>query len=280
VSNLWDLVHRHPAPVSLQGVEAFDVSDIAREFWESRADDFPYAWEQLPNVAPPFARYFMFAAPKVYRAAGKEIHIRPGGSMGVLFDAVKLDDGWRVSAGCVGGGETGIRWQPFMIQYLVRSDGGLGRFDQGQFRVLGDFSDIEHMRRMGWTSQNVISALTGLIYPFVLATSILHCKNVSAKRIDVPRSLALACERRGRPRYSYSVLDINPMRAVLRTEGGMGDGGNSFVKALHLCRGHFKDYRDGNGLFGRFKGVYWWDATARGNVSAGVRIKDYRVMAS
>jgi hypothetical protein len=41
-------------------------------------------------------------------------------------------------------------------------------------------------------------------------------------------------------------------------------------------RGHFKDYSV-KGLFGRYKGVYWWDSQVRGEVNGGVVDKDYRV---
>ena len=30
-------------------------------------------------------------------------------------------------------------------------------------------------------------------------------------------------------------------------------------RALHICRGHFKDYREGRGLFAKTHGIWWWD---------------------
>jgi hypothetical protein len=47
-------------------------------------------------------------------------------------------------------------------------------------------------------------------------------------------------------------------------------------QALHICRGHFKDYRQ-SGLFGRHKGVFWWDMAARGSAEQGIVDKDYRI---
>ena len=33
---------------------------------------------------------------------------------------------------------------------------------------------------------------------------------------------------------------------------------------MHICRGHFADYREGRGLFGKYKVQVWMPATVRG----------------
>ena len=65
------------------------------------------------------------------------------------------------------------------------------------------------------------------------------------------------------------------MKKVLREEGKSEETG--LKHALHICRGHFKDYRDGKGLFGRYKDIYWWESQVRGNGEHGVVLKDYNV---
>jgi len=45
--------------------------------------------------------------------------------------------------------------------------------------------------------------------------------------------------------------------------------GVSIQKALHICRGHFKDYRK-SGLFGKIAGIFWWDQHARGSADCGI----------
>ena len=47
---------------------------------------------------------------------------------------------------------------------------------------------------------------------------------------------------------------------------------------LHICRGHFKDYRE-SGLFGKVKGIFWWDQYVRGDLENGAVVKDYNVKA-
>ena len=124
-------------------------------------------------------------------------------------------------------------------------------------------------RLMGLSSMSNIH-----LYPMLLALSFLHCKNVTMRRED-------PCHQRKPPKHPgdcqrlhYHVLDIQPMQKVLHTEGHSHTTG--LQKALHICRGHFKDYRE-KGLFGRNKGLYWWDSQVRGKSTAGITVKDYNV---
>lgn len=63
------------------------------------------------------------------------------------------------------------------------------------------------------------------------------------------------------------------MKKVLASEGGAESTG--IKRALHIARGHFSDYREGRGLFGKHHGIYWWDPQLRGSVSEGYAPKDY-----
>jgi len=57
----------------------------------------------------------------------------------------------------------------------------------------------------------------------------------------------------------------------------MAATGANWRNALHICRGHFKNFSNGRGLFGKFKGRYWWGAQARGTDRAAQVHADYRV---
>jgi hypothetical protein len=274
---LWDRVHHGGLPrgVDIAGAEAFDVSDVVKMVFQDPVDEYKYSWQELPNIAPPFERYFMFARPDYMRANGNVIDLP--NEMGVFFEAKRssLTGGWAVMARLVGG--PSAFWQEACCAYSVDADGRIVTTTGGaRFVVFG--ADWHAAQARGWSKDDVVDAVTGVLYPFVLATSILHCKNVTARRVTVPPKLARAQAKRGRPRYTYSVLEIEPLKKVLRAEGGMG-AGNTFAQALHICRGHFKDYRDGKGLFGRHKGMYWWEQAIRGDPSVGVHDKDYTVRA-
>lgn len=114
------------------------------------------------------------------------------------------------------------------------------------------------------------------IHPALLAIALMHCKNVEilATELEVKLSQAHA-KRHGRPLVRFHTLNITPMKEVLKREGRAEETGLRL--ALHICRGHFKDYRGGAGLFGRLQGLFWWDAHVRGSLKEGVVVKDYSV---
>ena len=120
--------------------------------------------------------------------------------------------------------------------------------------------------------------LTAALFPLNLAVSLLHCKNVEmAAAGEVPPKLQRAYQKRHKhPLLTYRVLEIEPMKKVLRREGESETMG--LKHALHICRGHFKDYRE-RGLFGSRHGIYWWDQHLRGDGNQGVIVKDYAVNA-
>ena len=104
----------------------------------------------------------------------------------------------------------------------------------------------------------------------------MHCKNVSLESLQVSRQVRRQAKRKGTPLLDYRVLNIEPMKGVLRSEGGMEEAGPKV--ALHICRGHFKDYRDGPGLFGKHRAVYWWEGSVRGSLARGKVEKEYQVL--
>lgn len=279
MSTIWDWINWADRPrsgVRLGDVEAFDVSDIVA-FHAANTDDST-DWRALPNIAPPFRSFFMFArSPRLWRAGGSIFKEATRGQVGALFTAARGDSGWSVSAQGIGGNEHRHAWFPYVIQWDVNKEGRLAWKEAGSF-ALGTFKPLEPLTLYGQpaTGEQLIDFMTVWMYPFALATTLLHCKNVSARRVEVPAKLRSAQAKRGRPSFSYSVLDITPMKRTLQDEGGIGRGG-SIQKALHICRGHFKDYRDGAGLFGRYKGLFWWEQALRGSAETGEHAKDYRV---
>ena len=118
--------------------------------------------------------------------------------------------------------------------------------------------------------------LTGPRNVMALAVSLCHCRNVSVTTTEVARPLQKKRAQRGRaPVTRYHTLVIDPMRRTLdRSVHGSGD----LKKALHICRGHFKEYREGAGLFGQHGGMWWWNMHARGNPALGRLVKDYAVI--
>jgi hypothetical protein len=93
--------------------------------------------------------------------------------------------------------------------------------------------------------------------PF-LTISFCHCKNVEVAREPVPPKVKAKREHTyGWSPDAWHQLKIEPMRKQLRAVGANQPGG--LKRALHIMRGHFKDYTEGRGLFGKQHGVWWWD---------------------
>lgn len=119
------------------------------------------------------------------------------------------------------------------------------------------------------------SVANALSMPFFFSLALLNCRNV--KTVDVPPQPAPILKQRakkGIPYIQYKTLEVTPLRTV--RQGGTRKDGTPEPKALHFVRGHFKDFSD-KGLFGKYKGVYWWDSQVRGDVAKGIVDKDYRV---
>jgi len=114
---------------------------------------------------------------------------------------------------------------------------------------------------------------------FAFALSLMHCKNVNLEDIPVPPKIQAKREKRGVPTVTFKTLVVEPMRQQVRREAAEDPAGeqNHIKRAMHIARGHFKDYRNGPGLFGKYQGLYWWDMHVRGSAEVGTVVKDYKV---
>lgn len=111
----------------------------------------------------------------------------------------------------------------------------------------------------------------------LLAMSFANCKNVTrteltGKEVEPDRPWV---RKHNPPQIKYHVLNINPMKEVLRTEGRSDEVG--IQKALHLCRGHFAHYSEEKPLFGKYAGQFWVPQHTRGKAERGMVLKDYSI---
>lgn len=114
----------------------------------------------------------------------------------------------------------------------------------------------------------------------MLSLSFMHCKNVIQEEVHPPKKRVYnkSRKRRGEKDYqpvSYKVLNIQPMKEVLRREGNSDAVGAQV--AMHICRGHFKHFDESKPLFGKYHGTYWWSMHVRGSKKEGIATKDYRI---
>lgn len=113
----------------------------------------------------------------------------------------------------------------------------------------------------------------------VMAIMFMHCRNVVRRDVTETEGPSAKWLRRQKaPEIRYHVLDINPMKEVLRTEGGIEH--NGLKKAMHICRGHFVRYSEERPLFGKHSGTFWKPAHVRGSAEHGIVDKDYELKLS
>lgn len=171
-------------------------------------------------------------------------------------------------------------WAPtFHMVHLVKED---GKIAAGVVQGFGVFSDgyLDSMEPEERNEHNIIHLFS--VVPPMLAISFLHCKNVELVEqehtfhLDKRASSGRLKKKSKMAKVRYHMLTVEPIRKILATEGQIERHG--MQKALHICRGHFKDYRE-HGLFGKHKGIYWWNQQLRGSQDRGVMIKDYKELA-
>jgi len=275
-----DEFDKHKAKL-LEESEVILASNVAQYFYVTSSKDEWDVLQDFPNVAPPFKTFFIeWDMPSSINNNGEKEKVEGvmhGAKVGVLFTATEDFDNKAYK-------DLGVRWIvvgiPFIWSRVIDKIHSAGA---AQLAIMPDGSVVKDRSGylVGLTNDQLRikdsaeGAITGSMHVALLALSLMHCKNVSIKAESPSRALSHQYQRKhGVPLVSYKVLEIEPMKRVLNSEGGANT--NGLKKALHICRGHFKDYTE-KGLFGRYKGMYWWDSHVRGDSTSGIVVKDYSI---
>lgn len=260
---------------ALDKSEIFFIDNVAKYFYESEQDEWDID-KDFPNLAPPFENFFMeYKVPDFMRCQGTwgKVPKTPGAQVGILFCSQKAK-----------GNEYPFAWI-YALTYFTSYSDTVRHIPVATFLyvdkngvpikpLLDSPSPIQHLfDKKDLSEQEIESIWTFFVDPALLAISFLHCKNV--KIVPQGHGLYSGSRNRHKPSIRYHVLEIDPMKETLRTEGKSDETG--LKKAMHICRGHFKDYRDGRGLFGKFKDIYWWDSQVRGDILEGLVTKNYQI---
>jgi len=255
--------------IKIDNVSKYLFQDVDQEYWDIRTD--------FPNIAPPFEFFFMeFKLPEFYRSNGKVSKNPSGGILiGALFISHKLNDskGWvyNIIAFSTKRGQDNPIFFPGTAMVLMVDINGKQKDMVGGQPYGIVYSEKEYSRDE--ISETIDTFYRGAVDSCLLAISFMHCKNISL--VDNEPKKNDAGRNRYGPKIAFKTLLINPMKKVLETEGDIHH--NGLKKALHICRGHFKTYEDGKGLFGRYPGTYWWSDQVRGKIENGIVEKDYSV---
>ncbi len=274
-SNSWESVRD-----ILKNAVAFDLKNVSY-YVSERWQQLKFDPTEIPNVRPPFHTMWLeFTNPfseklKLRVKKLDDSYVLPGGSglddnkYGMLFDV------WKESS-------DEIRVGTFIFREDVSGEiffsGGLSWFCDASGKPIEQFDFISkfYLHDDPKMQQETITAVYMLLYVPQLAISFMHCKNIIIHSEEPSAKLQKARERRGKlPLFTFKTLEIKPITKLLKEEGESETKGLQY--ALHICRGHFKDFSQGKGLFGKNKGLFWWDSQVRGSRQIGAVIKDYKV---
>jgi hypothetical protein len=182
------------------------------------------------------------------------------------------------------------QWGPFWgWEMNILPDGRLHRKQNGDVDILYSAIGIvkENVERQMSEDhdagvkffRDVSDTFGKFLHTALLAISFMHCKNVVLSQQVPPRIEPTQKQKRWKmlpPQpVTYHVLDIEPMKQVLRTEGQSEKTG--IQRSLHICRGHFAHYDEEHKLFGKYAGTFWKPQHVRGTSKVGIAVKDYRI---
>jgi len=249
------------------------IDNVAEYFWKSEQDEWDFE-KDFPNLAPPFENMWMeYSMPSGVLHFDGENHKRDssGTRVGVLFSSVDITESgakWGLLMSLFLGNSERVNNDYFMYGLAIEKDGRIAKHGEEVQYMAIILEEINATERV----HKIYDELFVNVYPALLAISFLHCKNVEI----IPRkSDDKKNEKRNRnsSKIKYKVLEIEPMKKVLREEGKSESLG--LKQSLHICRGHFKDFSKGEGLFGKYKDMYWWNSQVRGSIEKGIVMKDY-----
>lgn len=238
------------------------ADNVAEYMYQNRSKEWDMVTE-FPNCVPPFALMTVISK-------------WPGAGSAWELAIVKTSEADRLSV------LDGTRWEAELTLYW-KIQNAIVEVQVAKLYI-GHKGTLQDKEMKGWFNEKLADAmrLDARPIPILSATtlmtiSFMNCKNVALNTIQPSDRLNHARIKRGRtPHLTYKVLDIHPMKRILETEGRVAEVG--LQKALHICRGHFKNFDD-RPLFGKLRGQYWWDSHVRGDIKHGAVIKDYNVFA-
>lgn len=279
---------------------ATNVADYVRGHYKS------VKYSDIPNVAPPFEKFFIEFSSRVNPEEKEPCGVSfichdfqkavDDGSQDTLVPQVdgrdlKFSDIQEAKWACVARthhdpeGRRGRRiglGSGTEFRYFVLPNGEILSID-GHKLILSKLCGLFEEAAIAEKDNPNIATLNHLgdtlFFIALMTICFMHSKNVTLiDEIPPPKLSKRHEEKYGEPLVTYRTLNVRPMRTVKTADGGEKQEQAPATSALHICRGHFKDFRDGKGLFGKFKEIYWWDQHVRGDEKIGTVVKDYKVL--
>lgn len=276
----------------LAGATCIEASNVARYFEENYigADRDFAAWQDdLKCLVPPHGKFFVeWERPNIPNTK----------RMGVLFVACAAHEAESVACRmffregvkstlekiAAYRADVRCKWIYLTIDFLefMPEEGYTSRlrgpFHVGVTSVAEDGSVLANWFQLGSgiEREDSIRVLAASLVGWT-AVAMLNCQNIVTDAHQIPEPFQKSRKKSGkRPLVSFHTirvdLDKTPRQVAADTLPGDGS-----TPRRHKKRGHMKDYRGGKGLFGRYKGVWYWGPTLAGSEEEGVVVSDYKV---
>ena len=285
----------------LGGATCIEATNVARFFDDSyvNEDSFESFWTDLKCLVPPHEKFFV---------EWEKPLVPNGKRMGTLFLACSPDQAEQTARRILGEGtqttpakiaefrsNPRCRWIYLTLEFLefpydandyisgvrgpyhlstisVAEDGGLLGFWMS--RATRNLPEQESMH-VGAAS---LVAWTTL--------AMMNCANVDTVAHCVPDAFQKARKKSGKkPLVAYHTIRVDlgktPKQIAAESLPSTNEeplpAADGSTPRRHKKRGHIKDYRRGKGLFGRYKGVWYWGPSLAGSETEGVIVSDYEV---
>jgi hypothetical protein len=232
-----------------------------------------YSEKDIPNVAPPFPfMFFEYHKSSKYYLDKVGVYVQSFENIPIEKHLMHFEETKWISETYVFiDSKKGPGWILLKASLFIDKNGKILQKSQKENTF------VEMLKPGSYTEEECIKEATGpfamYMFPARFATSLMNCKNVNV----LAHSPIMHHKKSNKtPTIKYYTLDINPMKKVLKYEGGLEH--NGMKKALHICRGHFKTYTEEKPLGGHTIGTYWWHSQVRGSVKHGEIVKDYSVL--
>ncbi len=262
----------------------FEISNVADYYYRGTDQEYWDLFKDFPRPRPPFdPTWFEWKVPAHLFSEGKYVESpasRLFSRLGCIAAFSDADDrapaNVKYTLNLV---PFGLAVKPNIIESLPALCLALDENLEGVEVVPGKkvgyaFVGYDTKYQQGEISETLLTFAnntSGMINVAMLAMSLLNCKNVTTRRVDLPLPLQKKHRANGHNfTPSHHIIEIQPITEAIRRE--TGEIGYS-RKAASIVRGHFKDYSKGNGLFGKVKGQFWWPQRLTGIPDVEYRLK-------
>jgi hypothetical protein len=276
----WLQHARHIRAIYAEEFPVLLIDNVADYYFRGTGQEFWDLTRDFPNLAPPYEMFW------TEHKLPQTIHSDKYGDTNVsanLGRAARMGVLWMVAESWQGEDvPDNVKWilaAEIFTDYDCRSKPIEGPAGTWLFMVDKDGALVgtPHMQCYADPRHNdVLSGCLTLLHPALLAVSFLHCKNVKVVDQETPAPLAKKYHARtGIWPTAFHTLEIEPLKQILKTQGNAT--ANGLAKAMHICRGHFKDYREGRGLFGKYKQLVWQPSVIRGTKGKEAAPREVRI---